>query len=70
MAVNLIDFEAPTPPAFGQLPPEKTLESLLLLGGGIPASQTDQTKNAGDPFDMRKYGGRREARVKRQREST
>lgn len=30
MSVNLIDFEAPTPPAFGPTTQEKNLESLLL----------------------------------------
>ena len=49
MAVNLIDFEAPTPPAFGP-PPEKTLESLFV---DSPVPPADDVNHNGDPFDMR-----------------
>ena len=53
MNVNLIDFEAPTPPAFGPSTQDKTLESLL-LSGSSPPSQESENLPTHDPFDMRK----------------
>jgi len=51
---NLIDFEAPTPPAFGPSVGEKMLE-LTERENALSESRNGSSKNdAPDPFDMRK----------------
>jgi hypothetical protein len=54
MSVNLIDFEAPTPPAFGPTAQDKTLESLLLCGSAHSNVTEDESGKGHDPFDMSK----------------
>lgn len=58
VSVNLIDFEAPTPPAFGPTLQNKSLalESLLLepSSSNNADEQTAPDDPGKDPFDMRK----------------
>jgi len=54
MSVNLIDFDAPTPPAFGPSTQDQTLESFLCGNNSPPPTEIDVgPPPAHDPFDMR-----------------
>lgn len=47
LIVNLIDFEAPTPPAFGPSVEDKHLDSFLLPGGDQSANQSGANNLSG-----------------------